>query len=221
MNSIADIDDYDSFNFHYASRFEQSRPMQLTTQSLVYSLDFNEKGYRQFVYNNADGKPIASPRSLLSLCVNKCISNEKLMQRLDERTVSANIFAMVFKEAVLFGEYSLIAHLIAIWPNTYLKLSDLISNEIISMDTLSRPLFSCGPTILDYVLLGILISKASSRLRVIDFTGFHKDLKLTREIAHLSLLWLRPENRNYQNISNKIKARCCKCISSLLNFLFK
>ena len=149
-------------------------------------------------------------RSLLMLCVNKVIMNDKLMQKLNERSVSANIFSLVFKEAILFGEFSLIAHIISIWPNPYLKLSDIISDEIINMDTLSKPLFSCGPTILDYVLLGILISKPCSRLRTIDFTGFHKDLKLTREIAHLSLLWLKPENRNSQNIQTNIKSRCCK-----------
>ena len=143
--------------------------------------------------------------------------NDKLMQKLNERSVSANIFSLVFKEAILFGEFSLIAHLISIWPNPYLKLSDLISDEIINMDTLSKPLFSCGPTILDYVLLGILISKPCSRLRTIDFPGFHKDLKMTRDIAHLSLLWLKPENRNYQNIQNKIKSRCCKYLAKLQN----
>lgn len=113
-------------------------------------------------------------RSLLMLCVNKLVSNEKVLQKLDEHNVSSNIFSLVFREAILFGQFSLIVHLISIWPNAYLKLSDLISSEIINHDSLSKPLFHCGPTILDYVLLGILISKPSSRLKTIDFTGFHK-----------------------------------------------
>lgn len=108
------------------------------------------------------------------LCVNKLVSNEKVLPKLDEHNVSSNIFSLVFREAILFGQFSLIVHLISIWPNAYLKLSDLISSEIINNDSLSKPLFQCGPTILDYVLLGILISKPSSRLKTIDFTGFHK-----------------------------------------------
>ena len=62
MNSIADVDDYDSYNFHYSNKYDQSRPMQLTTQNIVYTLDLNEKGYRQFIYNAVDNKPLASPR---------------------------------------------------------------------------------------------------------------------------------------------------------------
>jgi hypothetical protein len=210
MNSIADIDDYDNYSFHYLNKYDQSRPLELTTQNYVYSLCINEKGYRQFIYDDSNGKPVASPRSLLMLCVNKIINDDNLLKKLNNKVVSANIFNLVFKEAILFSEFSLIAHLISIWPSSYLKLSDLISNEIINADSLSKPLFSCGPTVLDYVLLGILISKPCSRLVTIDFTGFHKDLKLTREIAHLSLLWFKPENRNYENVHDKIKSSCCK-----------
>lgn len=108
------------------------------------------------------------------LCVNKIINDDVILKKLNEKSVSSNIFSLVFKEAILFGEFSLIAHLISIWPDCYLKISDLISNEIINTDSLSKPLFSCGPTILDYVLLGILISRPCSRLKTIDFTGFHK-----------------------------------------------
>lgn len=108
------------------------------------------------------------------LCVNKLINDVNVLQKLNEKSVSSNIFNLVFREAILFGEFSLIAHLISIWPTSYLKLSELISNEIINHDSLSKPLSHCGPTILDYVLLGILISKPSSRLKTIDFTGFHK-----------------------------------------------
>lgn len=150
------------------------------------------------------------------LCVNKLINDDKVLQKLNGRNVPSNIFSLVFREAVLFGEFSLIVHLISIWPNTYLKLSELISSEIINYDSLSKPLFPCGPTILDYVLLGILITKPSSRLKTVDFTGFHKDLKLTREICHLPLLWLKPENRNYQNIYDRIKHSCGKLISNAL-----
>ena len=209
MNSIADIDDYDNFNFHYINKFDQTRPLQLTTQSIIYKLSLNEKGSRQFVNDKSSGKPMASPRSLLMLCVNKIINDDKILEKLNEKAVvSANIFNLLFKEAILFGEFSLIAHLISIWPTNCIKLSELISQEIINNDSLSKPLFSSGPTILDYVLLGILISKPSSRLKTIDFTGFHKDLKLTREISHLSLLWLKPDNRTVQNIHDKIKSRC-------------
>ena len=62
MNSIADIDDYDNFNFHFGNKYEQTRPLELTTQNFVYSLHLNEKGSRQFIYDDASGKPIASPR---------------------------------------------------------------------------------------------------------------------------------------------------------------
>lgn len=62
MNSIADIEDYDSFNFHYLSIYEQNRPLKLTTHNNVYSLLINEKGNRQLVYNSSSGKPVASPR---------------------------------------------------------------------------------------------------------------------------------------------------------------
>ena len=110
------------------------------------------------------------------LCINKIIFNDSLMHKLNENVISSNLFQVLIKEAIFFGEFSLVAHLISIWPNSYLKLKDLISNEIINFDSLSKPLFSCGPTILDYVLLGILISKPYSKLKVIDFTGFHKGL---------------------------------------------
>lgn len=219
MNSIADIEDYDSYSFHYPNKYDQVRPLELTTQSQVYSLCINEKGYRQFVYDDSTGKPVATPRSLLMLCVNKIINDDQLLKKLNNQNVSANIFNLVFREAILFSEFSLIAHLISIWPSSYLKLSDLISSEIINADSLSKPMFSCGPTVLDYVLLGILISRPCSRLVTIDFTGFHRDLKLTREISHLSLLWLKPENRNFQNIHEKIKSYCYFEKNSLIRYL--
>lgn len=145
------------------------------------------------------------------LCVNTIINDDWLFQKLnDEKSVSSNIFNLIFRESIMFGHYSLIAHLISIWPSSSIKLTELISSEIVNYDSLSRPLSSCGPTILDYVLLGLLISKPSSRLKMIDLTGFHHDLKLTREIVHLSLLWLRPENRTVENIYENIKSRCGK-----------
>lgn len=221
MNSVTDIDDYDSFNFHYSNKYEQSRPLQLTTKHQVYKLLKNDKEgswsrRRQFVYANNDDnhrfqpRPVSSPRSLLMLCVNNVIQNDDLMQKLNEKTVSKNVFNLVFIEAVLFGELSLIAHLISIWPSNYLKLNDLISKEIINSDSLTKPLATNGPTVLDYVLLGALIKKKSSRLKTIDFTGFHRDLKLTKEICHLALLWIKPQHRTFENIYNKIKSRCCK-----------
>jgi len=133
MNSVTDIDDYDSFNFHYSNKYEQFRPLQLTTKHQVYKLLQNDKegSRRQFVYANTDDnqrlqpRPVSSPRSLLMLCVNNVIQNDDLMQKLNEKTVSKNVFNLVFSEAVLFGELSLIAHLISIWPSNYLKLNDL------------------------------------------------------------------------------------------------
>jgi hypothetical protein len=209
MNGIADIEDYDSFNFHSVNKFEQSRPLQITTQAIVYKLSLNEKGVRQFVHDKQNGKPIATPRSLLMLCVNRVINDDRVLKQLNEKSVvSSNIFYLIFKEATQFGEFSLIAHLISIWPSNCIRLADLISTEVINNDTLSKPLFSCGPTILDYVLLGLLISRPESRLKTVDFTGFHKDLKLTRDISHLSLLWLRPENRTYQYLHDNLKTRC-------------
>jgi hypothetical protein len=219
MNSTADIDDYDTTNFHFQNKFDQQRPLQLTTHTYTYRLRLTDKGTRQFIYDNTDKKPLATTRSLLMLCVNKLVMDEKLIHKLTKDNVSANIFSLVFKEAILFGEFSLIAHLISIWPNSYLKLSDLISSEIINAESLSKPLFNSGPTVLDYVLLGILISKSTSRLKTIDFTGFHKDLKLTREISHLPLLWLKPDNRHYKLIQNKIKSRCFFEKMSLCRYL--
>lgn len=108
------------------------------------------------------------------LCINKIIFNDGLMQKLNEKVISANLFQILIKEAIYFGEFSLVAHLISIWPNSYLKVADLVSDEIINQDSLSKPLFSCGPTILDYILLGILITKPCSKLKTVDFTGFHK-----------------------------------------------
>ena len=208
MNSIVDIDDYSKYNFHL-SAFDQRRPLCFTSQHMIFPLQMNEKGSRQFIYDK-DGNAISSPRPLLMLCINKIITSDGLMQKLNENLISANLFTSLIRESIFFAEFSLVAHLIAIWPNTYLKLIDLISDEIINYDSLSKPLFTCGPTILDYVLLGILISKKCSKLKFIDFTGFHRDLKLTREIAHLPLLWMRPENRTVQTIQTKIKNRCRK-----------
>ena len=113
-------------------------------------------------------------RSLLMLCVNKIVTKETLIQKLNDRSVSANIFNLVFKEAVFCGEFSLVSYLVSMWPSSYLKLSELIPKEIIDSDSLSKPLFSSGPSVLDYVLLGLLISRTCSRLKTIDFTGFHR-----------------------------------------------
>jgi len=137
-------------------------------------------------------------------------SERNILKDFSNETVSANVFGLVFKEAIFCRELSLISHLISIWPTSYLKLSDLISNEIINTDSLSKPLFPFGPTILDYVLLGLLVTRRkASRLKTIDFTGFHKDLKLAKEVAHLPLLWIRPENRFYEFINDKIKSKYC------------
>jgi hypothetical protein len=110
------------------------------------------------------------------LSINKIILNENLMHKLNEKFLAANLYITLIKEAIYFGEFTLIAHLISIWPYKTLKLSELISNEVINYDSLSKPVFTCGPTILDYVLLGILLTKSSSKLKIIDFTGFHKGI---------------------------------------------
>ena len=68
MNSIADVDDYDSFNFHYPNKYEQLRPLQLTTKNHVYSLLVNEKGIfvfsRVIIYSyiNFRNEPVSPPR---------------------------------------------------------------------------------------------------------------------------------------------------------------
>ena len=124
------------------------------------------------------------------LCVNNLVMSDKLTLKINVKSVSANIFNLVFKEAIFCGEFSLIAYLISIWPSHYLKLSELISNEIIDSDSLSKPLFSTGPTILDYVLLGILISRPCSRLRTIDFTGFHRGFIYFFDLYNLNKLFL-------------------------------
>lgn len=64
MNSIADIDDYESFDFHFMNRFEQKRPLVLTTPNSIFPLVQNEKGSKEFVYTPS-GKPAASPRQLI------------------------------------------------------------------------------------------------------------------------------------------------------------
>ena len=60
MNSISDIDNYDSYNFHF-SLYEQKRPLEFTSQYHAYPLQVNEKGTRQFIYDD-DGNTICSPR---------------------------------------------------------------------------------------------------------------------------------------------------------------
>lgn len=62
MNGIADIDDYDNFNFHYMNIYEQFRPLKQTTQNNVYSLLEDKKGNRQYIYDSVSGNPVASPR---------------------------------------------------------------------------------------------------------------------------------------------------------------
>lgn len=61
MNSISDIDDYDSFDFHFMNRYEQRRPLVLTAPNAIYPLIMSEKGTKEFVFTSS-GKPAASPR---------------------------------------------------------------------------------------------------------------------------------------------------------------
>jgi hypothetical protein len=60
MNSIADIENYDTFNFHYTV-YEQKRPLEFTSQYFIYPLQLNEKDSRQFIYDS-EGNTICSPR---------------------------------------------------------------------------------------------------------------------------------------------------------------
>jgi hypothetical protein len=62
MNSIVDIDDYDQFNAHL-SVYDRKRPLYHTTQSLIYPLQSNDRGVRQFVYDK-NGLAMSSPRSV-------------------------------------------------------------------------------------------------------------------------------------------------------------
>jgi hypothetical protein len=134
------------------------------------------------------------------LSINKIIFSDSLMHKLNEKILAANLYVTLIKEAIYFGEFSLVAHLISIWPYQTLKLSDLISDEIINFDSLSKPLFSCGPTVLDYVLLGILITKPSSKLKLVDLTGFHKgtEFLLQQKMLNLriNLIFKRLENQS-------------------------
>lgn len=61
MNSIADIESYDNFDFHFMNYYEQKRPMFLTTQNSIYALVQNEKGSKEIFYTPS-GKPAPSPR---------------------------------------------------------------------------------------------------------------------------------------------------------------
>lgn len=61
MNTISDIDDYDTFDFHFMNRYEQKRPLILTTPNSVYPLYVCEKGTKEFVLGPS-GKPFATPR---------------------------------------------------------------------------------------------------------------------------------------------------------------
>ena len=70
MNSIADIEDYENFNFHYLNIYDQLRPLKLTTHNNVYSLSINEKGNRQYICDSSSGRPMASPRYIFFILLN-------------------------------------------------------------------------------------------------------------------------------------------------------
>lgn len=60
MNGISDIDDYDSYDFHFMNRYDQKRPLFWTTPNSVYSLNQGETGSsKEFT---TAGKPTATPR---------------------------------------------------------------------------------------------------------------------------------------------------------------
>jgi len=205
MNSLMEDIIYTSRNFSMNS-WDELRPLQLTVRHVVWSLIRQEDGKVTYK-TDADGQAISSPRSLAANCIQLINANEYLLVRCMTDLIPYDLWCSLLSEAIMCGEIHAVQYLVSSWPESYLRVLDILSPEDLCDDYLTTLCQEDGICLLDPLVLGILNLEKTSKLKIVDFTGFPKDRQISCEIARLPLLHMRPVERCSSNVSKILEGK--------------
>jgi len=206
MNSLMEDVDYSSRDFSLSSPWDQFRPLQLTRAHVLWPLRRRDDGRVTYVTDN-QGNAISNPRSLGVQCMQIINANEWLLVRCMADTLPYDLWCSLLSEAIICGEIHAVQYLVSSWPENYLRVMDILSPEDLCDDYLTSLCEENGICLLDPLVLGILNLDKTSKLKIVDFTGFPKDRQISCEIARLPLLHLAPSERNVENISKLVEGK--------------
>jgi len=206
MNSLMEDVNYASRDFSLSSPWDQNRPLQLTRAHVLWPLFRREDGGVTHLAD-AKGNAISNPRSLAVQCMQIINANEWLLVRCMTDTLPYDLWCSLLSEAIICGEIHAVQYLVSSWPENYLRVMDILSPEDLCDDYLTSLCEENGICLLDPLVLGILNLDKSSKLKIVDFTGFPKDRQISCEIARLPLLHLAPAERNVDSIAKMVEGK--------------
>jgi len=206
MNSLMEDVDYSSRDFSMSSPWDQFRPLQLTRAHVLWPLKRRDDGRVTYV-TDAQGNALSNPRSLGVQCMQIINSNEWLLVRCMADTLPYDLWCSLLSEAIICGEIHAVQYLVSSWPENYLRVMDILSPEDLCDDYLTSLCEENGICLLDPLVLGILNLDKTSKLKIVDFTGFPKDRQISCEIARLPLLHLAPSERNVENVAKLVEGK--------------
>ncbi|XP_013385745.1 uncharacterized protein LOC106155432, partial [Lingula anatina] len=195
VTSAMDVIDYEVWNFNYDPHLFR-HPLWMTSNHLKYRLYRDNLGVMHCL-KDGEGRYIKSPRSLSDVCIYDIVCNLDILRQMQDPYLPLDLYPRLLSEAIYQRELHAIEYLIATWPQSVLKLYDVVPLEDqIEHDYLTTPIDGNeGTNLLDCIMLGLLNRQPQAMMQVIDFTGFEKDRKLCRELSRLPVLWMEPEDR--------------------------
>ncbi|ELU07771.1 hypothetical protein CAPTEDRAFT_193139 [Capitella teleta] len=207
MTSAMDDVQYDSHDFLLDPRQHIPPPTVLPEKHFLYHLHSVGGGSLPQAVRDTNGQFLCSPRRLRDICIHRLASEPvKLLQRVDHDLLPSNIFPLLLTEAISLREPLTIEWTVSTWPMRYLRVYDIIPyDDLLEPGYMTQPLSGHIKTSLaDCFVLGLLKLRPEANLRHIDFSGFGKDRKLSRELCRLPLLWMKPSERTVETIHSNM-----------------
>uniref|UniRef100_A0A5K3ELB2 TIR domain-containing protein n=1 Tax=Mesocestoides corti TaxID=53468 RepID=A0A5K3ELB2_MESCO len=142
--------------------------------------------------------------------------------RPDYKHLSVNLLERLLTEAIIQRDCAAVSGLVANWPGARLNVRGLLPKEDFPLTRgyLTKPVFVTsnpdsadlastdvlkGPSLLDALIIGILSRQPTCALRVIDFSGFDEDRRVSIELSRIPLLWMSPDRRSSEDVRRQIR----------------
>lgn len=204
MTSAMDDVYYRRRNFNMDIR--DRHPTWITERHFMYHLCQSAESGMLTCLKNELGEPLQSPRRLRDICIYKLVQKPQLLEHTDPQLFPTNIYPIILSEAIFLREARAIEWAVSIWPMTYLRVLDMIpQEEYLENDYLTMPMEeNSTSSLIDCFLLGLLKLKPCSQLKYLDFTWFEKDRSLCKELCRLPVLWMKPSDREVENLHDNI-----------------
>ncbi|KAK7087593.1 uncharacterized protein [Littorina saxatilis] len=197
LTDVMDEVDYGRHNFNENEALTH-HPLWMTESHFRYNLERSEGG-QLGIQKDAEGEPICSPRLLKELVMQRVVVRPSRMKKLDGFDIPSDLYPSLLTEAIMQRSLQTVSYLVSNWPNTDLDVYSVLPPEDFgTCQQLTTPFESPQPgglTLLDSFMVGLLNHKSHSKLKNINFSGFKHDRKLSRELARLPILWMKPSQR--------------------------